>query len=163
MIRYAIPTLLLLILSTISEATHAPAGSIINPKRHAPAQSIPKTGIPRRSNPFGNQPLSKPSRLSQLANTLRGRKAHEDRGFDPRLGPGPGPDGAISARNRERHQATKVLQKRQGAAAPGPTSASGPGAPSGTASGAQPAATNLNASHPTWILSDVYATASFWK
>lgn len=165
MVPYLVPTLLLLALSIGSGATHAPAG---NPKRHAPTQSNALTAIPRRGNPFGNLPLSKPSRLSHLVDTMRGRVAKSEGKRDPKLGPGPGPDGEISARNRARRQAEKetqqMLQKRQpqGPVDAPSTTLSNTGGPSLTASAAR-ATSSMNASHPTWILNDVYAGGSFWK
>lgn len=160
MIRY---TLFLLLLTISNIATHAPSP---NPKRHAPAQSNAKTGmgIPRRGNPFGNQPLTRPSRLSQLVDTLRRRKAKAEGKRDPKLGPGPGLERGLAERNREIRRAEKAgaqnLQKRQ--QDPASSSASGSATPPSTGSAAQPTTTQ-NATNPLWILNDVYAGPSFWK
>lgn len=161
MIQFAMPILLLLILNIISEASEAPAG---HAKRYPPAQSDAQTAASRRDNAFGTQPLSAFSRLSQLVGTSRVHKSNADGKRDPRLGPGPGRDAEIAARNREKRRAAAVqsLHKRQGSAETNFNTVSNTETPSLSSSAAQ-ATSTMNASHPTWIPSDTYYGSIFWK
>ncbi|KAG9025344.1 hypothetical protein FRB95_010267 [Tulasnella sp. JGI-2019a] len=144
-------TLVVLLAALHSIEAHTQNGNVASRKWH------PNT-IPRRGNPLGSQSRTITSRLSRFAESLRTRSLKKEGRRDPRLGPGPGPDGAVAAQNRARALASKghVLEKRQQSSSATSTATSS--APNATAS-----ANSTNSMSPTWILNDVYAGTTFWN
>ncbi|KAG8864259.1 hypothetical protein FRB96_006080 [Tulasnella sp. 330] len=162
-------TTLILLLTTLGNAATAHSNEITNTDtkpQSTPQSELSKKGLPWRGNPFGaSGPLSSPTRLSQLVESLRKHALKKEGKRDPKLGPGAGPDGLIAAENRRRRRAARgaagpspadhALEKRQQSSSGSATTTSSAPAASANSTG--------NGIAPTWSLNDVYTGTTFWN